>query len=182
MIQSGAKSLQNSGGVGGAAAPPMMIEQLGAKNLKSSGRMMIEKVMIQIGAKSPKNSGSPPTMIKSDDSIRAKKICFKKKSSGGVISSSAARPNGTSEGSITGKLIPVKHLKRSGGGGAAIPPMMIEKVMIQLKARGGWGGRQPPHEKVMIQLGPKKKKAAGGSSVPLRQGLMVQVRIQSRAN
>ena len=35
----------------------MMIEQLGAKNLKSSGRMMIEKVMIQIGAKSPKNSG-----------------------------------------------------------------------------------------------------------------------------
>ena len=44
----------------------MMIEQLGAKNLKSSGRMMIEKVMVQIGAKSPKNSGgvgrggSPP--------------------------------------------------------------------------------------------------------------------------
>ena len=48
----------------------MMIEQLGAKNLKSSGRMMIEKVMIQTGAKSPKNSGgvgggaaAPPTMI-----------------------------------------------------------------------------------------------------------------------
>ena len=35
----------------------MMIEKLGAKNLKSSGRMMIEKVMIQLGAKSPKNSG-----------------------------------------------------------------------------------------------------------------------------
>ena len=33
MIQSGAKSLKNS--------PPMMIEKLGAKNLKSSGRMMI---------------------------------------------------------------------------------------------------------------------------------------------
>ena len=35
----------------------MMIEKLGAKNLKSSGRMMIEKVMIQLGAKRPKNSG-----------------------------------------------------------------------------------------------------------------------------
>ena len=52
MIQSGAKSLKNSGGLGGAAAPPMMIEKLGAKNLKSSGRMMIEK---------------------NDDSIRGKK-------------------------------------------------------------------------------------------------------------
>ena len=32
-------------------------------------------------------------------------------------------------------------------------------------------------EKVMIQLGPKTfKKAAGGASVPLRQGLMVQIR------
>ena len=35
----------------------MMIEKLGAKNLKSSGRMMIEEVMIQLGAKSPKNRG-----------------------------------------------------------------------------------------------------------------------------
>ena len=35
----------------------MMIEQLGAKNLKSSGRMMIEKVMIQLEAKSPQTSG-----------------------------------------------------------------------------------------------------------------------------
>ena len=35
----------------------MIIEQLGAKNLKSNGRMMIEKVMIQSGAKSLKNSG-----------------------------------------------------------------------------------------------------------------------------
>ena len=38
----------------------MMIEkvmiQLGAKNLKSSCRMMIEKVMIQLGAKSLKSS------------------------------------------------------------------------------------------------------------------------------
>ena len=38
-------------------------------------------------------------------------------------------------------------------------------------------------EKVMIQLGQTiYKKAADGSSVPLRQGLMVQVRIQTRAN
>ena len=39
MIQSGAKSPKNSGGLGGggAAAPPIIIEQLGAKNLKSSG-------------------------------------------------------------------------------------------------------------------------------------------------
>ena len=35
----------------------MMIEKLGAKSLKSSGRMMIEKVMIHLGAKRPKNSG-----------------------------------------------------------------------------------------------------------------------------
>ena len=54
----------------------MMIEKLRAKNLKSSGRMMIEKVMIQLGAKSPTNSGgggggSPPhDDRKSDDSIR----------------------------------------------------------------------------------------------------------------
>ena len=85
----------------------MMIEQSGAKNLKSSGRMMIEKVMIQIRAKS------------------------ETKNSGGV-----------------------------GGGGS--PP--IEKVMIQLRQKN------------------KYEKAAGGSSVPLRQGLVVQVRIQSRAN
>ena len=45
----------------------MMIEKLGAKNLKSNGRMMIEKVMIQLGAKSEKiagelggGGGSPP--------------------------------------------------------------------------------------------------------------------------
>ena len=57
--------------------------------------MMIEEVMIQLG---------PP-----------------KKNSGGVISSSAAKPHGTSEDSITGKLIPVKHLKRSGGGGGNSP-------------------------------------------------------------
>ena len=37
-----------------------------------------------------------------------------------------------SEDSNTGKLIPVKHLKRSRRfEGAAAPPMMIEKVMIQ---------------------------------------------------
>ena len=55
--------------------------------------MMIEEVMIQKG----------PTK--------------KKQKQPGVISSSAARPHGTSEDSNTGKLIPVKHLKRSGGGG-----------------------------------------------------------------
>ena len=41
-------SIKGAGGLGGAAAPlggaaaPMMIEKLGAKNLKSNGRMMIE--------------------------------------------------------------------------------------------------------------------------------------------
>ena len=50
----------------GGGSPPMMIEKLGAKNLRSNGRMMIEKVMIQLGAKSPKIAGglgggaSPP--------------------------------------------------------------------------------------------------------------------------
>ena len=86
----------------------MMIEQLGAKNLKSSRRMMIEKVMIKIEQKVQKIAG--------------------------------------------------------GLGGAAATPTMIEKVMIQLG-----------------QKAKKNKKAAGGSSVPLRQGLTVQVRIQSRA-
>ena len=107
MIQSGAKSLKNSRGV--VPPPPMMIEQLGAKNLKSSGGMMIEKVMIQIGAKSEK---------------------------------------------IAGGL--------------------------------GGGGGSPPHDdgKSDDSIGAKKilQKAVGGSSVPLRQGLVVQVRIQSRAN
>ena len=47
----------------------MMIEKLRATNLKRIGRMMIEKVMIQLGAKSPTNSGgvggaaAPPMMI-----------------------------------------------------------------------------------------------------------------------
>ena len=92
----------------------MMIEQLGAKNLKNSGRMMTEKVMIQLGPK----------------------IYLKKAAGGGGISASAPRPHGTSEGSNTGKLIPAdrnsddsitgKSLKNSGGvgggGGAAAPP------------------------------------------------------------
>ena len=120
MIQSGAKSLKNSGGVGGgggAAAPPMMIEKIRAKNLQSSGRMMIEEVMIQLGAKSPKDSGgvggggSPPMIV-----MIQKGQKNTKKSAGGFISSSAAKPHGTSEDSNTGKLIPVKHLKRSGRG------------------------------------------------------------------
>ena len=69
-----------------------------------------------------------------------------------------------SEDSNTGKLIPVKHLKRSGGGGAAIPPMMIEKVMIQGKARGLGGAAAPPMmiETVMIQSGAKSLKNSGG--------------------
>ena len=56
----GARGVGGVGGGGaaapleGAGSPPMMIEKLGAKNLKSSSRMMIEKVMIQLGAKSPK--------------------------------------------------------------------------------------------------------------------------------
>ena len=60
----------------------MMIKKSGAKNLKSSGRMMLEKVMIQFGAKSPKIAGGLGGVIqlkgadddrKSDDSIRGKK-------------------------------------------------------------------------------------------------------------
>ena len=46
MIEQVMIQLKARGGLGGAA-PPMMIEKLGAKNLKRSGRMMIEKVMIQ---------------------------------------------------------------------------------------------------------------------------------------
>ena len=45
----------------------MMIEKLGAKNLKSSGHMMIENVMIELGQKVHKiagglgwGGGSPP--------------------------------------------------------------------------------------------------------------------------
>ena len=105
--------------------PPMMIETLGAKNLKSSGRMMIEK---------------------SDDSIRGKK----------------------------------SKTSRGGWGGAAAPPMMIEKVMtIRGKKSGG-----VMIEKVMFQWAKKYvfNKAAARASVPLRQGLMVKVRIQIRAN
>ena len=55
----------------------MMIEKLRAKNLKSSGRMMIEKVMIQLGAKVQQIAGGlggaaapPHDDRKSDDSIR----------------------------------------------------------------------------------------------------------------
>ena len=55
MIQSGAKSLKIAGG-GGLGGPPP-IEKLGAKNLKSSGRMMIEKVMIQLVSKVHKLAG-----------------------------------------------------------------------------------------------------------------------------
>ena len=71
-----------------------------------------------------------------------------------------------------------KTLKSSGR-------MMRQKVhKIAGGVGGGGSGQAPPMmiEEVMIQSGPKNiKKAAGGSSVPLRQGLMVQVRIQTRA-
>ena len=125
----------------------MMIEQLGAKNLKSSGRMMIEKVMIQIRAKCPKHSGGgwggrqpPPTMIeKVMIQLGPKKY---KKSSGRVISSSAARPHGASEDSITGKLIPVRHLKRSGGGGGGNSPNDAGKSDDSIKGAGGLGGEK----------------------------------------
>ena len=56
-IQSKAQRGLGGGGsppLKGGGSPPMMIEKLGAKNLRSNGRMMIEKVMIQLGAKSPK--------------------------------------------------------------------------------------------------------------------------------
>ena len=57
--------------------------------------------------------------------------------------------------------------------------MMIE----QLGAKNLKGSGRTMIEKVMIQLGQKKKTAGGGgASVPPRQGLMVQVRIQVRAN
>ena len=44
------------------------------------------------------------------------------------------------------------------------PPMMIEKVMIQLEARGVGAGGSPPMmiEKVMNQSGAKSLKIAGG--------------------
>ena len=127
------------------------------------------------------------------------------KQGGGGISASAPRPHGTSEGSNTGKLIPadrkeddsIRGKKSKNSGGVGRPPMMIEqlgaknlkssgrmmieKVMIQIGAKNQKIAAAPPTmiEKVMIQ---EYKKAAGRSSVPLRQGLMVQVRIQSRAN
>ena len=55
-----------------------------------------------------------------------------------------------------------------GGGGRQpphdAPPMMIEKVMIQLEARGCWGGRQPPHDdrKSDDSIRGKESKNSGG--------------------
>ena len=115
---------------------------------------MIEQVMIQLGPKKYKKAAGGHQFL-------------------------CARPHGTSEDSITGKLIPVKRQPRNLKSSCR---MMIEKVMIQIGAtspknsggvgRGGGGGGSPPTmiEKVMIQLGPNKyKKALGGSSVPLRK-------------
>ena len=63
----------------------------------------------------------------------------------------------------SGRMMQKVQQIAGGLGGAALPPMMIEEVMIQ--------------------KGPTKKtKNSRGSSVPLRQGLMVQVRVQTRAN
>ena len=81
---------------------------------------MIEKLMIQLGPK-----------------------IYIKKAAGGGISSSAARPHGTSEDSNTGKLIPVKRQPKNLKSSCR---MMIEKVMIQLgvyfNRKGGGGGHQ----------------------------------------
>ena len=84
MIQSGAKSQKIAG-----------IEKLGAKNLKSSGRMMIEKSDDSIRGK----TSAPPMMIEKVMIQLGPRKYLLKKSSRGVISSSAARPHGTSEDS-----------------------------------------------------------------------------------
>ena len=89
---------------------------------------MIEKMMIQLGAKNPLNSGGGmgTAMIQ-----RGPTNIFKKKSPGVINSSGKA--SWISEDSIMGKLIPIKCLKCNGG--REIPSMMIEQVMIQSKAR-----------------------------------------------
>ena len=131
----------------------MMIEKLGAKNLRSNGRMMIEKVMIQLGAKSPGGGGgapAPPMMIE--------KVMIQLKRREGVgAGGSPPHDDRKSDDSIRGK-----SLKNSGGVGGG----------------GGGGGSPPPTmiEKVKIQLGPKKylkKKGAGrgiSASVPRPHG------------
>ena len=43
---------------GGSSPPPHDDRNIRAKDLKSSGRMMIEKVMIQVGAKRPKKKAA----------------------------------------------------------------------------------------------------------------------------
>ena len=84
--------------------------------------MMIEKVMIQIGAKSPKNRGglggaaAPPTMIE-QVMIQLGTKKYNKAAGGHQFLCGKA-----SEDAITGKLIPVKHLKRSGGWGGGNSP------------------------------------------------------------
>ena len=127
--------------------------------------MMIEKVMIQIGATSQKIAGglggggggaaAPPTMI---EQVMIQLGPKKYKKAAGGHQFLCARPHGTSEDSITGKLIPVKRQPRNLKSSCR---MMIEKVMIQIGAtspknsggvgRGG-GAAAPPTmiEKVMI--------------------------------
>ena len=45
-------------------------------------------------------------------------------------------------------------------GGAAIPPMMIEKATLQLKARGGWGGGAAAPPMMIEKLGAKNLKSS----------------------
>ena len=96
-------SIKGAGRLGRAAAPlgspPMMIEKLGAKNLKSNGRMMIEKVMIQLGANIAKK-----VMIQ-----WAKKIQHKKQRGGGGASVPLRQGRG-------------KKSKQRGGWGGRQPP------------------------------------------------------------
>ena len=106
---------------------------------------MIDTVMIQLGPK-----------------------IYLKKSSGGVISSSAARPRGTSEDSITGKLIPVKRQPKNLRSSCR---MMIEKVMIQLgvyfnRNGGGGGGTREELAMLRMQEAPKTNWESRGCEKP----------------
>ena len=89
----------------------MMIEKLGAKNLKSRGRMMIEKVMIQLGPKKYNHQF-----------LCGKASC-------------------TSEDSITGKLIPVKRQPKNLKSSCRmmIEKVMIQ-LGVYFNRKGGGGG------------------------------------------
>ena len=117
MIQLGATNPTRGVGGGGAAAPPMMIEK----------PMMIQKVMIQLGAKNLKSSGGVgggggPTHDdrKSDDSSRGKNLS----AAGGWGGGGCRR--------MTEKVTIQFGTKNLQSSGWLAPPIMIEKVMIQL--------------------------------------------------